>query len=100
MPNPIVDFPWDVANVPSNTLVKSGPSVLHTINFNGMTVVGILNIFDGVDNSGTIIGTLILDSAIHVSCQPMTFFYDCKMDTGIYLEFTGGLAADFTVTYK
>ena len=99
MPNPVADFPWDKVNVLGTALVKAGSSVLHTINFNGMTVVGILNVFDGIDNTGTIIGTLILDSAIHVSCQPMCFIYDCKMDIGIYLEYTGGLAADFTVTF-
>ena len=99
MPNPVVDFPWDKVNITGSSIAYNGPCVLHSIVFNGMTTVGTCGIFDGITNAGTLIGTLILRSAIHVSCQPMTFIYDCEMTTGIYLEFTG-LVGNLTVTFK
>jgi len=99
MPNPAVDFPWEKIIVAGNALVHTGRCVLHSIQFNGMTTVGNVNVFDGVDNGGILIGTLILRSAVHVSCQPMTFLYDCEMATGIYLEYVG-LVGNFTVMFK
>ena len=101
MPNPIVDFPWTYAHVAATTVpaVKVGPGVLHAINFNGMTVVGVCTVYDGIDNAGTVIGAITLDSAIHVSCQPIPLIYDCEFTVGLHLEFTAGLVADFTVTY-
>lgn len=101
MPNPVIDFPWTYAHVAATTVppVKTGPGVLHAINFNGMTVVGVLEVYDGVDNAGTVIAAITLDSAIHVSCQPIALLYDCAFTVGLHLEFTAGLAADFTVTY-
>ena len=100
MGNPAIDFPWSKVNVvATDAVVKTGAGVLHTIVFNGMTVVGDVAVYDGIDNSGTLIGTLILRSAVQVSCQPMTFLYDCKMDTGIFLEYADGFVGNFTVTF-
>jgi len=102
MPNPVVDFPWTLAHVAATTVppIRVGPGVLHTIVFNGMTVVGVCTVYDGVDNTGTVIGAMTLNSAVHVSCQPMTFIYDGAFTTGLHMEFTGGLVADFTVSFK
>ena len=99
MGNPAIDFPWTYTHVTGNTIVKTGSGVLHGINFNGMTVVGVCTVYDGVDNTGTVIGVFTLDSAVHVSCQPVPFIYDCEFSIGLYLEYTGGLVADFTVTW-
>lgn len=101
MPNPVIDFPWTYAHVAATTVpaVKVGPGVLHTLIFNGMTVVGTLVLYDGEDNTGTVIGAITYDSAVHVSCQPVPFIYDCAFTVGLHLEFTAGLVADFTVTY-
>ena len=99
MPNSAIDFPWDKATAIGTGTVHSGPCVLHSIVFNGMTTVGDVAIFDGIDAGGTLIGTLILRSAVHVSCQPMTFIYDCEMETGIHMVFTG-FVGNFTVTFK
>ncbi len=65
MANPVIDFPWTYAHVAATTVpaVKVGPGVLHGINFNGMTVIGVLEIYDGIDNTGTVIGAITLDSA-------------------------------------
>ena len=100
MGNPAIDFPWKKARVAADTIVNTGACVLHAIVFNGMTAVGDVSIYDGVDATGTLIGTLILRSAIHVSCQPMTFFYDCEMATGIFIDYDATFAGNFTVTYK
>ena len=100
MPNPIIDFPWDKVNVIADAIVHTGACVLHSIIFNGMTAVGDVAIYDGIDATGTLIGTLILRSAIHVSCQPMLFTYDCEMTTGIFLDYDATFAGNYTVTFK
>jgi len=100
MPNPVLDFPWDKVNVTAGAIVHTGPCVLHSITFNGMTVVGDVAIWDGIAAAGTLVGTLILRSAVQVSCQPFTLILDCEMDTGIFFDFTGGFVGNFTVTFK
>ena len=100
MPNPVIDFPLDKINIAASGIAHTGPCVLHSIIFNGMTVVGDCAIWDGVAAAGTLIGTLILRSAVQVSCQPFTMIYDCEMENGIYLSFNNGLVGDFTVTFK
>ena len=100
MPNPIIDFPWDKVNVVADAVVRTGPCVLHSITFNGMTAVGDVAIYDGIDNTGTLIGTLILRSAVQVSCQPFTIILDCEMATGIFLDYDATFAGNFTVTFK
>lgn len=100
MPNPAIDFPWDKTYVVKDETVKSGPCVLHAIQFNGMTAVGDVSIYDGVDNTGALIGVLILRSAVHVSCQPMTFLYDCEMATGIFIDYDDTFTGNFTVMHK
>lgn len=100
MGNPATDFPWDFTHVAGTTLVQTGPGVLHAINFNGMTVVGVCTVYDGVDNTGGVIGAFALTAVVQVSCQPASFPYDCEFLTGLFLDFTGGLVADFTVLHK
>lgn len=96
--NPVVDFPWDKAYVVGTGTVVARPCVLHSITFNGMTVVGDCDVYDGVDATGQI-AQYNCRSAVHVSYQGMTFLYDCKMDVGIHMVFTN-LVGNFTVTYK
>jgi len=98
--NSAIDFPWDKVNVVADAVVRTGPCVLHSITFNGMTAVGDVAIYDGIDNTGTLIGTLILRSAVHVSCQPFTIILDCEMTTGIFFDYDGTLTGNFTVTFK
>ncbi len=98
MTNQAIDFPWDKANATGTGTVCPRPCVLHSIVFNGMTTVGDVAIYDGIDATG-LIGTLILRSAIQVSCQPMTFIYDCEMEVGIHMVFTD-FVGNFTVTFK
>lgn len=100
MPNPVIDFPWDKVIVEADALVHTGPCVLHSIVFNGMTAVGDVAIYDGIDNTGTHIATLILRTAVQVSCQPAAFIYDCEMSTGIYFDYDATFTGNFTVTFK
>ena len=100
MGNQAIDFPWDKLIVVADTLVCARPCVLHAITFNGMTAVGDVAIYDGVDAGGVLIGTLILRSAVQVSCQPMNFLYDCEMLTGIFIDYDDNFAGNFTVAFK
>jgi len=98
--NSAIDFPWDKSIVAADAIVHTGACVLHSITFNGMTVVGDVAIYDGIDNTGTLIGTLILRSAVQVACQPFTLLLDCKMDTGIFFDYDATFTGNFTVTFK
>ena len=101
MGNPVIDFPWDKVNIPGvDTLVRTGPCVLHQINFNGMTAVGDVALYDGIDNTGTLIATFYFRTAVHVSCQPISFNFDCEMSVGIYLDYDATCTADLTVMFK
>ena len=100
MPNPVADFPWDKVNVVTDAIVHAGPCVLHSITFNGMTVVGDVAIYDGVNAGGVLIGTLILRTAVQVSCQPFTLILDCEMATGIFIDYDATFVGNFTVTFK
>jgi len=95
-----IDFPWEKVNVIADAIVHTGPCVLHSIVCNGMTAVGDVAIYDGVTAGGTLIGTLILRSAVQVSCQPFTALYDCEMDVGIFIDYDGAFAGNFTVMFK
>ncbi len=101
MPNPVIDFPWDKAYVTGSGTVVGRPCVLHSITFNGMTVVGDCDVYDALDATDptTQIAQYNCRIAVSVSYQGITFVYDCKMETGIHMVFTN-LAGNFTVTYK
>jgi len=96
--NPKTDFGWEKLNVTAETLVKTGKGILHSIVLNGVTVVGDVLIYDGIDNSGQLIATLNVRSAVSVSFQGLTFLYDCKIDTGIFITFDT-FAGNLTATY-
>ena len=100
MGNPVVDFPWDKLIVQADAVVCARPCVLHSITFNGMTVVGDVAIYDGLTAAGTLISTLILRSAVQVSCQPFTIILDCAMTTGIFIDYDATFVGNFTVTFK
>lgn len=100
MVNPVIDYPWGKLIVTADTVVHTGRCVLHSIQFNGMTAVGDVAIYDGIDAAGVLIGTLILRSAIQVSCQPMNFVYDCEMVDGIFIDYDATFAGNFTVMFK
>lgn len=99
MPNPKTDFPWEFAHVDDTVLVSGAPGQLHTIVVNGLTTAGDITVYDGVDATGSVIAVLHLNPATSVSVQPITFTYDIKVSTGIYIEYDQSVVADLTVSY-
>ena len=98
MVSPVTDFGWDKTNVTAETLVKTGACKLHSITLNGVTTVGDVLVYDGVDNTGTLIATLNIRTAVSVSYQGVSWNYDCNMDTGIFITFTD-FAGNLTVMH-
>ncbi len=97
MNNPVIDFPWEKAYVVGTGIVVTGPCHLHSIVLNGCSTLGTVDVYDGVDATGQIAQYILLGASI--SYQGITFLYDCKMDTGIYIAFTT-FVGNFTVTYR
>ena len=89
---------WEKLNVTTDQLVHTGKCILHAVTLNGITTVGDIAIYDGVSNAGTLIGTISARSAVSVSFQGVTFLYDCKMVTGIYIDVTD-FVGSATVTW-
>jgi len=98
--NSVTDMAWDKVNVAADALVHTGPCVLHSIVLNGITTVGDVVVYDGIDNTGTVVATFNLRTAVHVSFQPFTALYDCEMATGIYFDYDATAAGNFTVMYR
>ncbi|MBU0598729.1 hypothetical protein KKF61_07155 [Patescibacteria group bacterium] len=96
--NPNISFGWNPTNVTGDVIAHSGKCIMHNITLNGVTTVGDILVYDGVDNTGTLIATLNIRTAVAVSFQGMTFNYDCKMATGIFLDFQT-FAGNVTVTW-
>lgn len=93
------DFPWKKTHVTDSALVQGGPGTLHTIVVNGLTTAGDITVYDGVDATGTVIAVIHLDPTTSISVQPITFTYDCEMETGIYLAYDQSVVADLTVSH-
>lgn len=81
-------FGWNPVNVTGSAIARTGPCIMHSIVLNGVTTVGDVLVYDGTDNTGTLIATYNIRIGVSVSFQGITFLYDCKMATGIYLEFS------------
>ena len=89
---------WEKLNVTAETLVHTGKCILHNITLNGITTVGDILVYDGVSAAGTLIATINARTAVAVSFQGMTFNYDCKMATGIFITFAT-FAGNLTATW-
>ena len=98
MSNPVLDSGWNPVNVIATAIARTGKCVMHSVVLNGVTTVGDILIYDGVDAGGTLRATINARSAVSVSFQGITFLYDCKMKTGIYVEFTA-FAGNVTVMW-
>ena len=97
----VIDFPWEYAHVISDTLVKTGKGVLHSIVVNGLTTAGDATLYDNIEAAGTaIIGILHLDPTTSISVQPITLLYDVEFKTGLYIDCSQNLVADLTISYK
>ncbi len=96
----VSDFAWEWKHVTGTILVKTGRGALHTLTLNGLTTVGDITIYDGVDATGEIIAVLHLNTTTSVSVQPLTYTYDLELTTGLYIAFGPAVVADLTVTFK
>jgi hypothetical protein len=95
---PNIEFGWNPVNVTAEAIVRTGACIMHSVVLNGVTTVGDVLIYDGTDAGGTLIATLNVRSAVSVSFQGLTFLYDCKMETGIFVTFTA-FAGNLTVMW-
>jgi len=95
----VTEFGYQFAHVAADALVLTGKGILHTIVVNGLTTAGDVTVYDGIDNTGAVIAVLHLDPTTSVSVQPITFLYDARVVTGIYLDYDATLVADLTVTF-
>ena len=99
--DPITSFGWDKVNVTTDTIVNPGACIMHSIVLNGVTTVGDIFVYDGVDATGELVATLNIRSAVSVSFQGITFIYDCEMVNGIFIDITSStFAGNITVTHK
>ncbi len=98
--NPNTSFGWPYAHVAADAQVKAGKGILHSIVLNGLTTAGDLTVYDSLTEAGTVIAVLHIDVTTSLSVQPITFLYDLKFATGLYMGFDGTLVADFTVTFS
>ena len=96
---PISSFPWPWTHIDGTLLVHTGAGALHTIVVNGLTTAGDITVYDGIDATGSVIAVLHLDPTTSISVQPITFVYDLRLATGIYIAYDQSVAADLTVTY-
>lgn len=87
---------YDYHHATSTELIKSGRGVLNTVTINGVSVTGILTIYDGIDATGSIIAIVTLA----VNPTPFTLHYEVELETGLYITFTGGLASDISFSYR
>ena len=88
-------------NVADDLIVSNCPGMLHTLTCNMMpTTAGILNLYDGIDNTGTLIANITLPNGQADDFVVTTLLFDAKLDTGLYVVGDGTLAGfDFTITY-
>lgn len=78
----------------TSTLVKTGPGMLATVVCNAAGTGATVTVYDGVDNTGTVVAAA---SALPAGA---VLVYNCVVRTGIYVVTVGSPAADFTVTYS
>ena len=98
--DPVRGFGWDKLNVAADTIVKTEKGMLHAVVLNGVTVVGDIAIYDGIDAAGQLIATLNIRSAVSVSFQGVSFLYDCKLNTGLFVDIgSSTFAGNITVTF-
>jgi len=79
----------------TTTLVATGNGVLHTISLNKPIAGGTIAIYNGIDNTGTLIGTVTTPTGP----KPLTLKYDVSFGVGLAIV-TGSQNQDITITYS
>ena len=100
MGNSVIDFAWLYSHVDADKQISAGSCDLHSVVVNGLTTAGDLTIYDSLTETGTVIAVLHLDPTTSISVQPITFLYDVRCETGLYMGFDQALVADLTVSYR
>lgn len=78
-------------------LLKTGAGVLHTVVCNTPSVTATLTVFNGTNNSGTIVASL----GGNASLIPFTALFDVAFTVGLFVVVVDSSgASDWTVTYK
>ncbi len=95
-----VSLGFDYLHVNGNVLVSEGQGVLHTITICGAPGTdGVATVYDNTDGSGTIIALLSISVADSISVQPITLTFDVEYETGLYIDYTGGLVVNLSVSF-
>ncbi len=95
-------FGYRYDNITGSTLVHTGPGLLHSVTCNSpLTTSGTVSVYDGIDNTGTLIAAFALTQTPGVAFVPTTLVYDCEVSTGIYVDYPaqGPAGGNFTVTH-
>ncbi len=96
----VADFPWKYKHCADSTQVSAGPCVLHTITVNRLdTGACVVTVYDNPAVAGNVIAVIDLSATTVVDLVCATLIYDIKCATGLYLDFSGAVTADLTVTY-
>ncbi len=93
----MTEFGSPYFHVTASGQLKATRGVLKRITLNGLGTVGICTVYDSLTAAGLIVAILTIDVATSISVQPITFEYNARLTTGLYLEYSAGLVADFTV---
>ena len=91
---PAVGYSYKNITTTTTTLVKSGAGILHTLTLTKPVATGTIAIYDGIDATGTLIGTI----TVPANPQPSTLTFNAHVLVGITIV-TGTAAQDITVTF-
>ncbi len=80
----------------TTTIVKTQTGILGSVIFNKALASGVVAIYDGVDATGTLIGTITFPATL--LNHPAPYVYNRGVNKGITIV-TSGANQDITVTY-
>lgn len=89
---------WQSKNITgqtSDTKLKDGQGMLHTVTFNNPTATSVITIYDNTSASGTVIATI----TVPASPQPVTLTYDVNYYTGLHVKMATA-DSDITLSYS
>lgn len=79
----------------ATTVCKVGSGVLHSVTLNNVAIASVINVYDNIAGSGTLIGTYTQGAAALVA--PVSLILDARFNTGLTIVTTG--TNDITVTF-
>lgn len=101
MPNVLISPPsYKGTNVTADTLVKTGPGVLHTISFSqndAAPTAGSIVIYDNTSASGTVLYSETFTTTVF---RGYTVRLNRPFSNGIYVDFTTTADVNCSLSYK